>query len=96
MSSKMSDTEDIENINGTTDKGRHIQKGGQKTHQMATENQNKSKTKTSRKNAKSVSNESDETNEGWDCNLCNVNFKKKIRQSIGMRILCTTLLHIMP
>ena len=55
MSSKMSDTEDIENINGTTDKGRHIQKGGQKAHQMATENQNKSKNKTSRKNAKSVS-----------------------------------------
>ena len=77
MSSKISNTEDIENINGTTDKGRHIQKGGQKTHQMATENQNKSKNKTSRKNAKSLSNESDETNEGWDCNLCNVNFKKK-------------------
>ena len=78
MSSKMSDTEDTENIkNGNTDKGCHIQKGGQKTHQMATENQNKSKNKTSRKNAKSVSNESDETNEGWDCHLCNVNFKKK-------------------
>ena len=46
----MSDTEDIENINGTTDKGRHIQKGGQKTQQMATENQNKSsKNRTSRK-----------------------------------------------
>ena len=92
----MSDTKDIENINGTTNKGRHIQNDGQKTQQMATENQNKSKHRTSRKNAKSVSNESDETNERWDCNPCNVNFKKKIRQSIGIRILCTTLLHTMP
>ena len=43
---------------------------------MSTENRNKSKNRTSRKNAKSVSNESDETYEGWECNLCNVNFKK--------------------
>ena len=79
MSSKISDTKDIENINGTMDKGRHIQEGGQKTQQMATENQNKSMNRTSRKNAKSVSNESDETNKGWECNLCNVNFMKKTK-----------------